>query len=77
MKGFDKWLTTEPTNERQNNYYDTVGESLSEDFYNQNKDWIEIYYGQYDSWVKKLWHKDIKAIQAAKIIERAKTFYKL
>lgn len=76
MKGLDKWLTTEPTNEHQN-YYDAVIENLTEDFYAANEDWIEIYFGQYDAWVQKLINKGTDPIQSAKIIERAKTFYKL
>ena len=76
MQGLDKWLTTEPTNEHQN-YYDAVIEALTEDFYAANEDWIEIYFGQYDSWVQLLIRKGTDPKQAAKIIERAKSFYKL
>ena len=53
MQGLDKWLTTEPTNEDQN-YYDSLLENLSEKFYVDNEEWIEIYFGQYDAWVQLL-----------------------
>ena len=72
----DKWLTTDP-NEGYYSYIENVVEHLTNDFYTANEDWIMKGDTLFDTWVDKLYHKDLyHPKRSAEIIERAHKFYK-
>jgi len=64
MKGLDKYLTAPPDNE-YNDWVENVVECFSQNFYDENEEWIMSDDGLFDKWANRN-HR-----QAANIIERA------
>lgn len=70
--GLDRYLTQSSDDGDYDEWCEMVIESLSDDFYDKNEDWV-INDNQCDVWLNKLQDKDPK--EAARIIERAYNYY--
>ena len=76
-KSLDSYLTSGPPEDGFAEYYEIVIESFSDDFYNENVEFIEEYNGILNKWINKIYfHKGINPIEAAKLIERTFNRYK-
>ena len=72
----DRYLTTPPDDGFDSWVEDTIGNKLSEAFFNANETWVEAYDGQCNKWLNELFdRRDASPEQAAKIIERAHSLY--
>jgi hypothetical protein len=71
----DKYLTTEPYDEFQDWVEDLVGNQLSDSFFNDNEDWIEVSNIQFNAWAQRLFMKGKSPKEAAAIIEKAHSKY--
>jgi len=69
-QSLDRYLTT-PPDDGFDGWAEDALNSLSNDFYALNEDWIDEYNGQCNRWLNKLFDKGIEPIRAAAIIERA------
>ena len=65
----DRYLTT-PPNDGFDSYFENVTEKLSNDFFEENEEWV-MESLQYENWVEKCLNKGLSPINSAKIIERA------
>ena len=68
----DRYLTTEPDC-GFDNWCEQVTESFTDNFFDNNEDWIMEYDGLCNKWLNKLIDKEPK--QAAILIERAFKIY--
>lgn len=75
MKGFDKWLTTNPF-EENDSYFEAVTEAYSEKFFEAQEDKF-IYSDKETDIINKYATKEYTAIKTAQIIERLHSLYKL
>lgn len=75
-KSLDLYLTQEPDwYFEYNNFYEHVVDSFSDEFYNENENWI-VDSEQMDKWVSKLYDKSIfSPKECSIIIERAFKLY--
>lgn len=77
-KSLDNYLTSGPPEDGFTEYYESVIESFTNDFYNENEEFIEEYNGILNKWINKIYfHKNIYPIEAAKLIERTFNRYKI
>ena len=74
-QSLDRYLTTGPQDDFSP-FAESLIDSLSQDFYNANEDWIDESDGLFNKWMNKLYNKSIDYKTAAKIIERAFKTYK-
>jgi hypothetical protein len=72
----DKYLTNEPY-DVFDTYCENIADHFSDNFFNQNEDWIMDFDGQCSKWINKLFNKAVTEENAVKIIERAFKIYKL
>lgn len=71
----DKYLTT-PYDDGFDGWCEEIFErQFTDDFYNQNEDWIHEYDGQCNKWLNKLFAKGKTPTEASVIIERAFKIY--
>lgn len=77
MEGLDKYLTSEPYDGYGDWEEELIGNCISEKFYYDNEGWIFEIGGKFNEWSFTLFNREKLPSDAAKIIERAFTFYKL
>ena len=66
-KSLDNYLTSGPPDDGFTEYYEMVIESFSDEFYNENVEFVEEYNGILNTWINKIYfHKGINPIGAAK-----------
>ncbi len=68
----DKYLTT-PFDDGFENYFEAVTEKLSNDFFDDNEDWV-MESKQYQNWVEICRNKKLCPTATSQIIERAHRF---
>lgn len=66
----DKYLTS-PPDDGISDYFDLVTEAFSEEFFDENEEWI-LNEKQSEDWIIMCWEKGHEPLKTAKIIERAK-----
>ncbi len=76
-QSLDRYLTREPDS-RFDNWADEIVESLSDEFYYGNMEWVDENNGQFVKWLNALWGGYTPTPkESAKIIERAFNLYRL
>ena len=74
----DKYLTSEPY-DNFDVWAEAIQESFTDQFYNNNEEWVLEYDGQCNKWMNKMFYKnqwsDVQPIDVARIIERAHSIY--
>lgn len=73
-KSLDNMLARGPFSDGFENWADDVIESLDNEFFEQNEDWVLDTEGTFNTWLNKLHHKSPQ--EAARIIQRAKGIFK-
>lgn len=77
MQGLDKFLT-EPPCDGYLSYWENVRNHFAQDFYDEHEMWCDHYEGQCDKWIDQCyWRKGLTTTEAAKLIQRAHSIYKL
>jgi len=76
MTDYDRWLTT-PPDDGYSDWVEQIIEVLPNDFHEKHQKWIYVYGGTFDVLLNNLWKKGKDPDEAASIIVRAKTLYKL
>ena len=67
----DKWLTT-PPDDGFDDFYESVINGFTDEFYEKNESWTNIYEGQCEKWIYNLYYKySFSPKEASLIIERA------
>ena len=69
-QSLDKYLTSSPPDDGFTDYFEAITESMSDQFFNNNEDWI-LNSVLMNDWADKLFIKGIDPMQSAIIIERA------
>ena len=64
----DKYLTAEP-DDGFTGWCELVNDSFSDDFYQENEDWIHESSGQCNEWLNRLFNEGKDPLTAAQIIE--------
>ena len=77
QQSLDRYLTSGPPDDGFEDWTEKVTESFTNDFFDENDEWIVEYDGQCNSWFNKLFDSDCEPEYAAKLIERAFKLYKL
>ena len=72
----DKYLTT-PPNDDYSDYCEAVCERVGDEFFDRNETWLMDDESVANTWMWKLFIKEIKPSVAAMIVERAHKLYKL
>jgi hypothetical protein len=70
----DKYLTSGPPDNGYDDFFEEIGNNLSDDFFYKNEDWL-IDSFQCDKWTSKLFSKGYSPFEAALILERAFNLY--
>lgn len=73
--GLDKYLTSSPDDDGFENWCDEIDTLFSDEFYNQNEDWIMSSSGQCNKWLNSLFKKGKEPKESAAIIQRAFNIY--
>lgn len=73
----DRYLTSGPDDDGFDNWCEAVIESISDEFYEKNEDWINKYGEVSNEWFNKIFkRKDyLTPKESAKLIERAHRLY--
>jgi hypothetical protein len=73
----DRYLTTPPQNDFDS-FCEVVTERFTDDFFDENEDWIMEFDGQFNLWINEIYlRKGYDVDKSARIIERAFALYKL
>jgi hypothetical protein len=75
MKGFDKWLETNP-NDQDDSFFEAVTEAYSDSFYKAQEDKF-VHSDKETDIINKCISKDYMPEKSAMIIERLHSLYKL
>lgn len=72
----DRYLTNPPDDGFDGWVDDLVGNKISEQFFNENEEWVEQPDGQCNKWLNELfYHRSKSPEEGARIIERAFKIY--
>ncbi len=74
MSSYDQWLTTEPYDSAYEHFSEVVAESLPEQFYLDNEEWL-CTPSLYETWLNRLYDKDRAPKHVADVIVRAHSRY--
>ena len=77
QQSLDRYLTTPPEDRYNDQWWDELMESFSNEFFQNNEEFIVDEDGQCDKWAYRLFENDKMPSEASKIIERAHKIYKL
>jgi hypothetical protein len=73
QQSLDRYLTSNPFDDECVSWCEDVIEAFSDDFYNDNEDWIDDNSGVFNKWLNRLHHHS--PTKTARIIERGHSIY--